>query len=289
MLLDKPSGITSNAALQRVKRLYHAKKAGHTGSLDPLATGLLPICFGQATKACEYLLAADKQYVTHLKLGQTTDTYDAEGEVVSERAIEFTDAQLDAALATFKGSIEQVPPMYSALKQGGVPLYELARKGQMVERAARSMTVYEVSAERIGKDELRVHLHTSGGFYVRSFAYDLGEALGCGAHVAQLRRIAKQSLRVKDAISLEQLESSSPEAREALMLPVDILLTHLPSQALSAVACQALLNGQPVQLNDVSPAALTRLVRDDGDLFGIGCVEASGIVKTHKIFVKSAL
>ena len=288
--MDKPTGISSNAALQRVKRLYNAQKAGHTGSLDPLATGLLPICFGQATKACEYLLAADKRYVTQIKLGETTDTYDSEGSVLTSRPISFSDAELQIALEQFRGEISQVPPMYSALKQNGQPLYKMARAGGTVERQARQMTVYSLQANRLGNDLIELEVHSSSGFYVRSLAFDLGEALGCGAHVVSLRRIAKQDLKVDDALSLEQLESLAQSHKlEECLQSVEILLQHLPTITVSEAITQRLLNGLSVITQDLDAVDLTRIYRDDGYLFAIGEVDEQGGIKTHKIFVESGI
>ena len=298
VLLDKPSGISSNGVLQRVRRLYNARKAGHTGSLDPLATGLLPICFGQATKACEYLLAADKRYVADLKLGAVTDTYDAEGEVTSRRDVVFDDDDLQAVLAQFRGTIEQVPPMYSALKKDGQPLYKMARKGEVIERPSRTMHVYELTAQRLEHDLLRIEVHSSSGFYVRSLAFDIGEALGCGAHIATLRRVEKQGLRVEQAHSLEDLQNKySHEQLLELVQPVDILLRHLPRIELAHGLTDRLLNGLHTTINydtadkgeqaaKIEPLDLCRIYRDDGYLFGVGELRADGQVKTHKIFVE---
>ncbi|MGL5762902.1 MAG: tRNA pseudouridine(55) synthase TruB, partial [Plesiomonas shigelloides] len=189
LLLDKPQGITSNDALQKVKRLYNANKAGHTGALDPLATGMLPICLGEATKFSQYLLDSDKRYRVIAKLGQRTDTSDSDGEVIQERPVQVTAEQLDEALTHFRGDLQQIPSMYSALKYEGKPLYEYARQGIEVPRESRPITVYELTLIRFEGDEVELEVHCSKGTYIRTIVDDLGERLGCGAHVIYLRRL----------------------------------------------------------------------------------------------------
>lgn len=191
--------MSSNKALQIVKHRFNASKAGHTGSLDPLATGLLPICFGQATKISEYLLHSHKRYQTVIKLGEVTDTLDSEGEVTKTSDVDVSDADIEQALEQFRGEIKQVPPMYSALKKDGQPLYKLARKGKVIERPARDMTVFELTAERLDPLHIKLNVHCSSGFYIRSLAHDLGQALGCGAHVVELRRTHIKSTEVQQA------------------------------------------------------------------------------------------
>jgi len=231
LLLDKPLGLSSNAALQKVKWLYQAKKAGHTGALDPLATGLLPICFGQATKVSEYLLGSNKKYTTVIKLGEVTDTRDAEGEVTETKPVSVSDEQIQQALEQFRGAIKQVPPMYSALKKDGQPLYKLARKGQEIERPARDMTVFSLEADRLANDLVRLDVHCSSGFYIRSLGHDLGQVLGCGAHVLELRRTDIKSISVGVAHHLESLINleQDPEALQERLLPVDVLLPDMPT------------------------------------------------------------
>lgn len=190
VLLDKPTGMSSNHALQRVKRIYNASKAGHTGALDPLATGMLPVCLGEATKFSQHLLDADKRYLVTAKLGQRTDTSDSDGEVVSERPLNFTQEALDAALDSFRGDTLQVPSMFSALKYQGQPLYKYAREGKEVPREARPITVFELNFIKLEGDELTLDIHCSKGTYIRTIIDDLGEKLGCGAHVIMLRRTA---------------------------------------------------------------------------------------------------
>ncbi len=206
LLLDKPAGMSSNHALQRVRRLFQAQKAGHTGTLDPMATGLLPVCFGEATKFSSYLLDADKCYRTYVRLGEITDTGDAEGAVVERRSVAgFTDTDIERALASFRGEIKQVPPMYSALKHQGRPLYELARQGKTIERAPRPVTVYDMRL--LGRDASGFELEVacSKGTYIRTLAEDIGHALGCGAHITALRRLRTGTFDDSGMVSLETL------------------------------------------------------------------------------------
>ena len=207
LLLAKPAGLTSNAALQEAKRAYGAAKAGHTGSLDPIATGLLPVCFGEATKLSAFLLSADKRYHAVFKLGVATETGDSEGAVTQRSPVTVGDADIERVMEGFRGDFEQVPSMYSAIKKDGKPLYELARQGIEVEREARPVTVYSLSWQRVDGDRLAVDLHCSSGFYVRSLADDVGAALGCGAHVEALSRTAVGTFRLEDAVALEKIRA----------------------------------------------------------------------------------
>ena len=284
ILLDKPIGLSSNQALQKVKWLFQAKKAGHTGSLDPLATGLLPLCFGQATKVSQYLLDSHKKYTTVIKLGEVTDTLDSEGEVTIRRLVEVTDQQLQSALEQFRGDIKQVPPMYSALKKDGQPLYKLARKGESVERPARDMTVFDLTAERLSHDQVRLSVHCSSGFYIRSLAYDLGEVLGCGAHVIELRRTDIKSLSVSDAYTIKQLETVSD--LKSLLLPIDSLLPDMPKIDITQDQALDLLMGRTVQTLAQPTSELTRFYVPSGRLFAVGDVTAQQCLKTHLIFVE---
>ncbi len=290
LLLDKPLGMTSNAALQKVKWLYQAKKAGHTGSLDPLATGLLPICFGQATKVSEYLLGSSKRYTTVIKLGEVTDTLDAEGEVTHRSDVDVSDDQLQRALAQFRGEIKQIPPMFSALKKDGQPLYKLARKGEEIERAARDMTVHELSAVRISDRLVSLKVHCSSGFYIRSLAHDLGQALGCGAHVVELRRTDIKTISVNDAHTLDallELGEDSPDLSE-LLLPIDTLIEDMPSIVINEKQADGLIKGQKTRAGDLVTKEISRFYRDSGEFFAIGEVDEAGLLKTHKIFVDIA-
>ncbi|MDH3380360.1 MAG: tRNA pseudouridine(55) synthase TruB, partial [Gammaproteobacteria bacterium] len=237
LLLDKPVGLTSNGALQQAKHLLAARKAGHTGSLDPIATGLLPLCFGDATKISSFLLGADKRYWVRIRLGETTTTGDTEGEVIESRDVAVSTPQVESALANFCGEIEQIPPMFSALKHHGQPLYKLARQGISVEREPRRVVVYSSELERYSDRELDATVHCSSGFYVRSLAHDLGEYLGCGAHVLGLRRTGVGEFDVADAVTLEALKQRPDAAeRRVDLLSGDQGLTHIPAVELSVDA-----------------------------------------------------
>lgn len=286
VLLDKPTGMSSNQALQKVKHLYNAKKAGHTGSLDPLATGLLPICLGQATKVSEYLLGSHKQYRTVIKLGQTTDTLDSEGEIVECNPVDVSDQQIETALEQFRGEIKQVPPMYSALKKNGQPLYKLARKGEVIDRPARDMTVYALSMQRLDDVHIQLDVHCSSGFYIRSLAHDLGQALGCGAHVVELRRTQIKKITLDHTVSLEQLEE--PNSRAQGLLPIDTLLSELPKIELSDEQVTRLKQGRPTSATGLAASDLSCFYQGNGELFAVGEVRDDGVLKTHKIFVATS-
>ena len=251
LLLDKPLGLSSNRALQAARRLFNAEKAGHTGTLDPLATGLLPLCFGEATKFSGELLNADKRYVATVQLGVTTATADAEGVVLETRPVAATRSDVKAALEAFVGEIEQVPPMYSALKRDGKPLYEYARAGIELERAPRHVNIYELQLveadDCLADGRFIFEVRCSKGTYVRTLAADIGERLGCGAHLAALRRTGIGSLDVVQAHSLADLEALTAEARDALLLPPDSLLTSLVEVRLDAADATRLRHGQAVR------------------------------------------
>ncbi len=251
LLLDKPLGLSSNQALQAARRLYNAEKAGHTGTLDPLATGLLPLCFGEATKFSGELLNADKRYVATVQLGITTDTADAEGAVLERRPVDVVRSDVEAALAAFVGEIEQMPPMYSALKRDGKPLYEYARAGIEVERAARRISIHELHLLDGGDDlaagRFVFEVRCSKGTYVRTLAADIGDRLGCGAHLAALCRTGIGVLDVAEAHSLAALEALTAEARDALLLPPDALLTGLVEVRLDGADAARLRHGQAVR------------------------------------------
>ncbi|GAA6138862.1 tRNA pseudouridine(55) synthase TruB [Arenicella sp. 4NH20-0111] len=287
LLLDKPLGLSSNAALQKVKWLYQAKKAGHTGALDPLATGLLPICFGQATKVSEYLLGSSKKYTTTIKLGEVTDTRDAEGVVIDKIAVDVSDAQIEEVLSQFRGQIKQVPPMYSALKKDGQPLYKLARKGKEIELPARDMTVYSLAAERTSDVLLKLEVHCSSGFYIRSLGHDIGQALGCGAHVVELRRTDIKSISVRQSHSIEALTDleNDQQALTDLLLPIDVLISDMPQLQVSDKQIKSLLCGKPTQSDGLVTSGLTRFYRPNGGLFALGEVRQNSQIKTQKIFV----
>jgi tRNA pseudouridine55 synthase len=243
LLLDKPLGLSSNDALQKVKRLYRAEKAGHTGTLDPLATGLLPVCLGAATKFSQASLDADKAYRATLRLGVVTTTGDAEGEVTRERAVDLTRERIDEACARFTGEIEQVPPMHSALKHEGRALYDYARRGVEVERAPRRVRIHRIDVVRWSGDVLDIDVRCTKGTYVRTLAEDIGEALGCGAHLSALRRTATGPLRLDAAHTLDELVDADQPQRDAWLLPADALLADWPEIELPADEAGRFLSG----------------------------------------------
>lgn len=253
VLLDKPLGLSSNTALQKVRRLFQAEKAGHTGTLDPLATGLLPVCFGEATKFSTALLDADKTYTATLKLGQTTTTADAEGEVLVTRPVSFTQAELDAVLQRFRGEISQVPPMHSALKHQGKPLYEYIRSGVTLEREARAVVIHALLLERWQGDQMVISVRCSKGTYVRTIAEDIGEALGCGAHLTGLRRTGIAHFSLADARNLLQLAEMDEAQRMACLLPVGSLMPDMPKLTLDAGQIDRLAKGQRLGLDTGLP------------------------------------
>jgi tRNA pseudouridine55 synthase len=246
LLLDKPVGFSSNDALIKAKRVLNAKKAGHTGTLDPFATGLLPLCFGEATKFSQDLLEADKTYDTIVHLGQTTDTGDTEGQVIDTRDVNVTLEQIHAVLAQFRGPIKQVPPMYSALKRDGKPLYEYAREGITLERAARDVIIHKLELIAYEAPFLKLSVTCSKGTYIRVLGQDIGEALGCGAHLNALRRTQVGALTTEHMITLEQLVAHA--APLTLLAPVDALLSSFPAVQLNADLAKRFLNGQRLPL-----------------------------------------
>ena len=243
LLLDKPVGWSSNDALQKVKRLLHAEKAGHTGTLDPLASGLLPLCFGAATKFAQASLDADKRYTATLRLGVTTTTGDLEGEIVERRPVEVDRAAIDAALARFIGTIDQRPPMHSALKHEGKALYEYARAGVEVEREPRRVTIHSIAIVEGDHERWVLDVRCSKGTYIRTLAEDIGQALGCGAHLAALRRSGSGALTLQGAVTLEALEAMSEAERDAQLLPADALLADCPEVRLGAEDAARFLAG----------------------------------------------
>lgn len=274
LLLDKPLGMTSNDALQKARRLYSAAKAGHTGTLDPLATGLLPLCFGEATKFSADLLDADKTYVARLKFGVATDSGDAEGQVIATRPVRFDEAQLQALLPRFTGDIEQVPPMHSALKRDGRPLYELARQGIEVERQPRAVTIHALELLEFAGDEAVLRVACSKGTYIRTLAIDLGEALGCGAHLIGLRRTEVGRLRLEQAVTLETLAGLEESERGGYLQAPDALLQELPRVDLDDASGERFLHGNPV----LPPADLSARCRvyHAARLLGLGEVRPDG-------------
>ena len=268
LLLDKPLGLSSNDALQKARRLFSAAKGGHTGTLDPLATGLLPLCFGEATKFSADLLDADKTYEAEIRLGVTTDSGDAEGQIIATAPAAVTAADVARVLPAFMGDILQVPPMHSALKRDGKPLYELARQGIVVERAARPVTVHAIDVLACSEDFLRLSVHCSKGTYIRVLAADIGAALGCGGHLVALRRTRVGPLDLAAAVTLEALNASGEDERARFLLPLDALLQNLPRVDLAPDDAQRFGHGNPVDL----PLGLHGKIRvyADGALLGIG-------------------
>ncbi len=287
LLLDKPLGFSSNQALQKVKWLYQAAKAGHTGTLDPLATGLLPICLGEATKFAQYVTDADKTYVATIKLGATTTTGDAEGEVLVSSPVNVTQTQFSAAYQQFIGEISQMPPMYSALKHEGRPLYEYARKGVDIGRQARLISIKNIVLNDFSGDVAQITVTCSKGTYIRTLAEDIGAKLGCGAHLIGLRRTETAGYLLAQAITIEQLESLSLEAREALLLPVDSAIVNLPKIVLNADAAHFLLQGQAVWQAGKTPHGDLRLYNENGEFLGLGFLQDDGKIAPKRLIVKN--
>lgn len=293
LVLDKPAGVSSNRALQMVKRLYGAAKAGHTGSLDPLATGVLPLCFGEATKFSQFLLDADKAYESTFVLGVATATGDAEGEVLETLdAAAVTAADVAAALAGFRGEIEQVPSMYSALKHHGQPLYKLARRGEEVERKARRVVIRKLELRDFrggALPEVDVYLECSKGTYVRSIAEDLGRMLACGAHVAKLRRTRAGAFGIGDSVTIATLEALQASERsadmDALLLPADAALEGLPLVRLSASGGFYMRQGQPVLVPNAPCDGMVRVALETGEFLGIGEILDDGRVAPRRLIV----
>jgi len=291
LLLDKPVGWTSNAALQAVKRLYQAQKAGHTGSLDPLASGLLPICLGEATKLSGLLLNADKAYRFTCRLGATTTTGDAEGEMLITRPVEWLSHEIvEAALRRFTGVIQQVPPMYSALKRDGQPLYKLARQGIEVERAPRAVTIHELRLLRLEGEELECELRCSKGTYVRTLAADLGEALNCGAHITTLRRTAVEPYDASRMMTLDALRERAEQGLAALdecLLPADSAVADWPAVRVRGDAAFYLGQGQPVLAPHAPTQGRVRLYEGDERFLGIGEILDDGRVAPRRLLLQT--
>ncbi|GHD37331.1 tRNA pseudouridine(55) synthase TruB [Parahalioglobus pacificus] len=293
LVLDKPVGMSSNQALQSAKRLFFAAKAGHTGSLDPLATGVLPLCFGEATKFSQYLLDADKGYASTFVLGQATTTGDAEGEITTTRdASALDEQQVEVALEAFRGEIEQVPSMFSAIKQDGKPLYKLAREGKAVERKSRQVVIHrlELKAFRSGeRAEIDIEIECSKGTYVRSIAEDLGQALGVGAHVSALRRTAAGPFKLEDSVTLGTLEALKANDKlaemDALLLPADNALEDLPLVSLSEAGGYYLRQGQPVLVPNAPCDGMVRVALDSGEFLGVGEILDDGRVAPRRLVV----
>ena len=291
LLLDKPLGLSSNDALIRAKRIYLAKKAGHTGTLDPLATGLLPLCFGEATKFSQDLLEADKTYEATMRLGVRTTTGDAEGEALETREVSCDEAAIHAAMTGFRGDITQIPPMYSALKRDGKPLYEYARAGQTVEREARNVTILALEMIACALPNVTFRVTCSKGTYVRTLAEDIGEKLGCGAHLVALRRTGVGMLTLENAVTLDTLSEATPEERDRWLQPVDALLSTFPAVLLDADASRRFTQGQRLKLADISdaPANADRVrvySRDEHRLLGVARA-GEGVLAPERLVVSA--
>lgn len=289
VILDKAIGISSNRALQEVKRIFDAQKAGHTGSLDPLATGVLPLCLGEATKVSQFLLDSDKKYRAKLKLGVRTDSGDSEGhEIETCTDFQVSKQEIEVALERFKGEIEQVPPMHSALKVNGVPLYKMARKGQTIERRPRQITVYSIELTALEGDELELEIACSKGTYIRTIADDLGQVLGCGAHIIALRRIQAGAFTEADCVSTqalkEELESGGLSVIDEHLMPMDKAIADLPEVVLPSITASFIKNGQPVLVRHLPEEGLVRLYEEE-QFIGIGCIDDDGKVAPRRLVV----
>ena len=283
ILLDKPLGFSSNQALQKIKYLLQAEKAGHTGSLDPLASGLLPLCFGEATKFSHYLLDADKSYRALVQLGATTTTGDAEGEVLVSRPVDVIEAQVKKVLNDFIGDIKQTPPMYSALKHQGKALYEYARDGVDIERAARDVTIYQIDFHGFQNHQLDITVACSKGTYIRTLAEDIGAALGCGAHLAGLRRLTAGHFKLEDAITVEAFEAMTLEQRDACLMPPDATISTLPMVTIDADSEFYLLRGQSVWKANLNIQGSFRVYNEQGVFLGLGEQASDGKIAPKRL------
>lgn len=293
LVLDKPQGFSSNDAVQKAKRLFNAQKVGHTGALDPLATGVLPLCFGEATKFSQYLLTSDKKYWTRLKLGVATDSGDADGNVVNTRPVEgVTEDRVEDALRFFRGEIDQVPSMFSAVKHQGQPLYKLARQGIVIEREARRVKIFSNELLALEGDELELAIHCSKGTYVRTIAQELGELLGCGAHVTALRRLAAGPFVEADQVTFETLEAAREEGSlDPLLLPISSAVGDWPEVRLNDDTAYYLRQGQPVIVPHAPSSGWVRLSEqlEEGStrFLGVGEVLDDGRVAPRRLVVLS--
>lgn len=297
LLLDKPQGASSNDVLQKVKRIFNANKAGHTGALDPLATGMLPICLGEATKFSQYLLDSDKRYRVIARLGERTDTSDADGNVVETRSVTFSAQMLTEALESFRGTTQQVPSMYSALKHQGRPLYEYARQGITVPREARDITVYELLFIRHEGNELELEIHCSKGTYIRTIIDDLGEKLGCGAHVIYLRRVQVATYPTARMVTLDHLNALLEQAQtseqspalslDPLLMPMDSPVSDYPEVNLPSDIASYLKLGQAVRAAQAPQEGMVRITEGDAHKFiGMGEIDSEGRVAPKRLVVE---
>ncbi|QLB14607.1 tRNA pseudouridine(55) synthase TruB [Mannheimia granulomatis] len=287
-LLDKPQGMSSNDVLQKVKRIFQANKAGHTGALDPLATGMLPICLGEATKFSQFLLDSDKRYLVTAKLGERTDTSDAEGQVVESKTVNVTEAEILAHLEPFRGDILQVPTMFSALKHNGKPLYEYARAGITVDREARPITIFELNFIEYQAPYLTLEVHCSKGTYIRTLVDDLGEALGCGAHVTMLRRTAVASYPIEAMMSFENLQKNAEnrplEELDSHLLPLDTAVSNVAKINLTAEQTKAVGFGQRVKYENPNKIyGLVRLFSDNEQFLGVAEITDDNVIRPNRM------
>ena len=293
ILLDKAKGESSNYALQRIKRLFHAKKAGHTGSLDPLATGVLPLCLGEATKISQFLLDSDKRYMAKVKLGERTDSGDSEGVVIDvQRRIDVDYDALVQTLTKFEGEIKQLPPMYSALKHHGVPLYKLARKGISIKRKVRAVTIHKIGLMNFDNNIAEIDVTCSKGTYIRTLADDLGQELGCGAHVIELRRLQAGVFSIDQCRGSNELEkikeSFGLSGLDKVIVPMERAVEKLPEVVLASETAKDIRNGQAVSLHELPKSGLVRLYEKE-NFIGIGIVNADGEVAPKRLVAAKSL
>ena len=289
-LLDKPQGMSSNDIMQKVKRIFQANKAGHTGALDPLATGMLPICLGEATKFSQFLLDADKRYLVTAKLGERTDTSDAEGQIVETRDVNVKTPEILTALEQFRGNILQVPTMFSALKHNGKPLYEYARQGITVERGARPITIFELNFIEYNAPYLTLEVHCSKGTYIRTLVDDLGEVLGCGAHVTMLRRTAVADYPTEKMLDWHALQSLAEQQDlallDALLLPMDTAVAKLPALTLNENQTQGIGFGQRIKFDNPNRLqGQVRLFSHENRFLGVAVIDENNVIRPQRLVV----
>ena len=289
-LLDKPQGMSSNDIMQKVKRIFQANKAGHTGALDPLATGMLPICLGEATKFSQFLLDADKRYLVTAKLGERTDTSDAEGQIVETRDVNVKTSEILTALEQFRGDILQVPTMFSALKHNGKPLYEYARQGITVERKARPITIFELNFIEYNAPYLTLEVHCSKGTYIRTLVDDLGEVLGCGAHVTMLRRTAVADYPTEKMLDWNALQSLAEQQDlallDALLLPMDTAVAKLPALTLDENQTQGIGFGQRIKFDNPNRLqGQVRLFSHENRFLGVAVIDENNVIRPQRLVV----
>ena len=290
LLLDKPQGMSSNDIMQKVKRIFQANKAGHTGALDPLATGMLPICLGEATKFSQFLLDADKRYLVTAKLGERTDTSDAEGQIVETRDVNVKTPEILTALEQFRGNILQVPTMFSALKHNGKPLYEYARQGITVEREARPITIFELNFIEYNAPYLTLEVHCSKGTYIRTLVDDLGEVLGCGGHVTMLRRTAVADYLTEKMLDWHALQSLAEQQDlsllDALLLPMDTAVAKLPALTLDENQTQGIGFGQRIKFNNPNRLqGQVRLFSHENRFLGVAVIDENNVIRPQRLVV----